>query len=112
MAFEGDLYALLNPLFTGGFYPVINNAKDVTLPYGTYFNVHGSDLTIHTGTGKRRRVQIDIFAESYYAVNVLGVDVDNELDSSSIACALINQTDAYEETPGVYRLILEYYMWA
>jgi hypothetical protein len=111
MAFEGDLKSLLSPLFSGGFHPVINDGEDITIPYGTYFNVSGSDLTIHSGNQKRRRVQIDAFAKSYAAASVLAFNIDKELDESTIACSLINQTDAYEETPGVFRTILDYYMW-
>ncbi len=111
MAFEGDLKNLLNPLFDGGVLPGVNNAKEIVYPYATYFNVAGSDLTIHSGAKKRRRVQLDIFATSYGGAKTLEKQVDDALDGSSIACTLINSMDAWEETPGVYRCIIEYYMW-
>lgn len=112
MAFEGELKSLLSPLFSGGFHPTLNKSKEPSYPYGTYYNVAGSPLTIHSGARKRRRVQLDIFANSYGEAKTLEVQVDDALEASTIACSLINSVDAYEEVQGVYRLILEYYMWA
>lgn len=112
MALEGDLKALLSPLFSGGVHPVVNNGKTINYPYATYFNVSGSAVTIHSSGTKQRRIQIDIFANSYGEAKRLYAQAETALENSSITCAYITDSDAWEETPGVYRQISEYYMWA
>jgi hypothetical protein len=112
MAFEGDLQDILEPLASGGCYPVINDSASITYPYITYTGIFKAKLTIHSGTQNKRRVQIDVFGNTYGDVKSLMEDIDTALETSGVACAFINEVDAFEEVPRTYRGILEYYFWA
>lgn len=111
MAIEGQLQAVINPLVTGGCYPVKNTSKVITYPYVTYQKIYGKPqytLDGPDGTCERRLYQFDVYAESYSEAKVKAKEITVAIDTALPQSVKTNDMDWPEDEIHISHVILEY----
>ena len=109
--FESTIKTLLGTLVSGRSYAVFNDASTIVLPYITFQKITGTPWLVSDENADVVRVQIDVFDSTYGGANTLALTVKNALKTSSLVNSRIMISDAFEEVPKEYRVILEYYIW-
>jgi hypothetical protein len=114
MAVEGDLQTLLGALVSGRCYPV--TAPDSpTKPYITYQVISNVPLVNLDGPEglENRRVQIDIWGDSYGAVKTLEVSVKSAMAGASFTnVPLPSPGEGYESDTKLYGVTMDYSVWS
>ena len=114
MTIEGDIQALLNPLATGGCYPIMKTDESgVDDEYITFTVISDTPIKDLDGPGRvQKRIQIDAFARTYGRVKTISNNIKAViLGSYPNSSTPIQYQDLYEEGVKSYRVILDYYIW-
>jgi len=112
LAVEGDLKTLLGTLVSGRCYPLV--APDLTptpyIVYSVISNIPQTTLDGPTGT-ENRRVQFDVWGDTYGAVKALEVTVKSTMAASVIRNLPLSTMDMYESETKLYRVTMDYSIW-
>lgn len=114
MAIEGTIQALLASLVSGRCYPLVNTSATIVKPYITYqvvSNVPTVSLTGPSGL-ENRRVQIDIWSDTYGASKALEIQVKAAMNSAPFVNIPLLSQDFYEEETKLYRVSVDFSVWS
>ena len=115
MSIQTQLFAQLQSIFTGRFYPAI--APDKTaLPYGVYSRISAVEqatLDSNGGEGNNinTRLQIDIYAATYLAAQSAAQSVKTAMKSWTVTNIVDSEQDFYEPETKLYRVMLDFSAW-
>lgn len=108
-----SLFTALAGLASGGVWPLVA-AQGTVAPYITFQNI--ANPTINTLDGatniQNNRMQIDAFASTYAGVATLARSIDTTLAALGAMYIKINDQMLYEPETKLYRVLLEYSIWA
>lgn len=114
MAIEGDIQALLAPLVSGRCYPLVNTSTAIVKPYLTFQVVSNVPTVSLDGPSnlENRRVQIDVWADTYGAAKSLEATIKTTMQGSSFVNIPLLTQDFYEEETKLYRVSMDFSVWS
>ena len=106
---EEFLFNTLGPLVAGGVHPVVV-PQAATYPCIRYVTILASPENALCGSSGlvRTHIQIDVYAEAYAQARALREQVVEAMQGFPLANILVDETEAYEMDPKLYRRILTY----
>lgn len=113
MAVEGDLQTLLAALVSGRAYPMVA-PQGVVKPYIIYHvvsNVPSVSLDGPNGT-ENRRMQVDVWADTYGGAKTLEGQVKAAMAAASIVNVPLSTRDEYESETQLFRVSMDYSVWS
>jgi hypothetical protein len=112
LAVEGDIQTLLAALVSGRCYPLVA-PELVVKPYIVYSvisNVPSVSLDGPTDT-EQRRIQVDVWGETYASVKGLEVTIKSTMAGSSIVNIPLSTMDLYESETKLFRISMDFSVW-
>lgn len=112
MSVEGDIQSVLATLVSGRAYP-IEAPQFCERPYIVYTVISNvPQLSLDGPTGaENRRIQIDVWGDSYGAVKALEISIKAAMAASAVVNVPLSTMDGYEPETGLYRIMVEYSVW-
>ena len=112
MAVEGDIQTVLGALVANRCYPLIA-PQETASPYIIYqviSTVPETSLDGPTGTN-RRRVQVDVYADTYGAAKVLEQSIGAAMQAADFTNLPLSATDLFESEVQLYRVTMDFAIW-
>ncbi|MBU1567715.1 MAG: DUF3168 domain-containing protein [Proteobacteria bacterium] len=113
MAIEGDVKDVLDSLVSNRCYPVVA-PDNPTRPYIIYQVITNVPNVLLDGPGglERRRMQIDIWAETYASQKSLEAQVFSAMAAATFSNIPLMAQDSYEPETKLFRSIMEFSIWS
>ena len=108
-----QMQAVLAPLVAGRSYPNLA-AQDAVAPYLVYQRIVSPTLNTLQGASdlQNTRVQIDAYAKTYSAVQILATQVRAAMQAAGFVNLQITEQDFLEIDARLHRVSLDYSIWS
>lgn len=112
---QEQLVAQLNGVAAGGIWAIIAK-QGASLPYITYQRITNTTNNVLAGNGnppvENTRIQIDVWGTTYAEAQAIAAAVKAAMLAWAVQNVLLLDYDLYEQDVKIYRVLLEYSIWA